>query len=481
MRMTRMRCILPAIVMLTGCAAVGPDYEPPALDMPDAWLGDTPAGAEIGWDELRAWWTLFDDPVLIELVERSLEGSLDLALAVARIEESRAIVGIVSGEQFPRLDADASYTRIRPREIDGLSRDTKGFTAVGLSASWELDLFGRIRRSIEATEADLSATIEDYHGVQVLLTAEVAQAYIDIRSFQERIRLAEANIDAQRETREIARQLVRGGLGLEIDLAQAESNVATSEAALPLLKAGLSLTVFRLSVLLGEMPETMLAVILEPAPLPTRPRAEVTSIPASILEQRPDIRGAERRLAASTARVGVAVADLYPRVSLLGDLSFNGRTLTDTLVEASLSYSFGPSVTFPIFQGGSLRANISAQEARTKQALIELELTVLDALEEVESALVSHERELERRDALERAVGHVADTVALADERYRVGEDDFQPVLIAQRSLLVLQDQLATSRALVLTHTIALYRSLGGGWAADPGDGAGPPATSPPS
>jgi len=462
---------------ISGCAAVGPDYVTPEVTLPGAWSSTLAEGVQVGQMELRKWWTQFGDPTLSKLIERSAQGNLDLRAAVSRIDEARAELGVVSGTRFPRVDATASYTRSRQSEESGFDGGTFENPAAGneidtyaarLGAGWELDLFGRVRRSVQASRANWEAAAEDYHGVTVALCSEIADVYVNIRELQRRIAIAEKNLSSQRKSLNLVRTKRAAGIAPALDLSQAEANVASTEARLPQLHAQLRLAINRLSVLLGEHPGAIQGEVGSPGEIPSPPEKILISIPADLMRQRPDIRRAERLLAAQTARIGVQTADLYPRISLSGFFGFSAQNPGDLIQARSRAFALGPTVAWNIFAGGSIRSAIEVEDARAQQALIAYEHTVLRALEDVDSALANYQYERERNTSLRRAVTAFRQAVGFAEDLYDGGNTDFQNVLDAQRNLLTFEDQLAESDAARASHLIALYRAMGGGWETHP-------------
>lgn len=464
-----------AIGLLAGCA-VGPDYVPPKTDLPDLWEQELSEGLVDGKADLRTWWTALDDPMLDSLIAQATEGNLDIRQAVARIRESRANLGIASGELFPSVDATGTIEESRisnnvAAAVAPPQTRTDTFYAAGLDASWEIDVWGRIRRGIESADASLGASIEDYRDTLVILYAEVASTYVQIRSLQSRIASALSNVGTQRGALQLTIDRNRAGLAPELDVRQAELNLATTEAFVPALRGALAENINRLAVLLGEYPSVLhdeFAAAAEPIPQP--PDEVLVSLPADLLRQRPDIRAAERTLAAQTAQIGVATADLYPRFSLLGSFALESFSTSDFFKWESRSFSFGPTVLWSLFDAGRIRSNIEVQDALTAQALLGYEETVLEAVEEVESAMAAYVQERIRRAALARSVVAARESVALVDTLYRSGLTDFQNVLDTQRSQFQQEDQLAESEGLVTQNLIRVYRALGGGWAPEAAD-----------
>jgi NodT family efflux transporter outer membrane factor (OMF) lipoprotein len=456
---------LAALLVIGGCA-VGPDYQEPAIDMPDAWHQELVRGLSAGDAGLDTWWTVLGDPMLVGLIDRAGQGSLELRQAFERIAEAMARRGIAVGEWFPTVDSDSFYERgqISEEVFGPLGGDPRSIYSTGLATTWEVDFFGRIRRSVESADAELAASVEDYRDILVVLYAEVASNYIDARTFQHRILSAERNVKAQRDTLELVRVRNRVGLVGELDLRQAELNVSRTASFIPSLREALAAAVNRTAVLLGEYPSQLHAELREPAPIP-RAEAEVAvGLPANLLRQRPDLRAAERQLAAQSARIGVATADLYPRLALLGSFSFDATSTASWFTSGAQSWSIGPQLRWNLFDGGRIRSNVRAQEALTRQALARYEQTVLLAVEEVENSLAGYAEERARLEELGRGVRAAEQTVELVQVLYRTGLVDFLNVLDAERSLFEAQDQFLESEGRVAKNLVRVYRALGGGW-----------------
>jgi NodT family efflux transporter outer membrane factor (OMF) lipoprotein len=459
-----------ALLAAAGCA-VGPNYEPPQTDAPDLWHVELMKGLAEGEANLQTWWVAFDDPTLTSLIERAAQGSLDIHQAVARVEEARARRGIARGEWFPSLDSSSTYQRYRISEevlevVPG--GRTGNFWSSGLDASWEIDFFGRIRRSVESATAGLQASVEDYRDVLVSVSAEVGTTYVEVRTLQERIRLAELNVGNQRSTLQLVVDRNRAGLVGDLDVRQAEQNLARTESFIPTFRSDLAAAIHRLGVLLGDPPSTLFAELGPQTAIPKPPDEVVVGVPANLLRQRPDVRQAERALAAQTAQIGVAKADLYPRFTLVGTFALQASDFAKWFTGDAFSYGFGPAVRWNLFDGGRVRANVQAEEALTEQALIGYEQTVLVALEEVENAMVAFVQENERRDALQRSVAASVAATGLVRTLYRTGLTDFQNVLDTERTQFQEQDTLAQSEGFVTQNLIDVYRALGGGWSPQP-------------
>jgi outer membrane protein, multidrug efflux system len=472
--------LLPALLLVQGCM-VGPDYVSPDTRMPDRWSQELSEGLREGEADLRTWWTRLDDPALDRLIARASAGNLDLKQAVARIRQARAQFGIATGDIAPSLDAEGQIqtSRISENVAAGVAPPqsrTDTFYSLGLDASWEIDLWGRIRRNIESAEASLGAQIEDYRDVLVVLYAEVADTYVQIRTLQARIGSALSNVRTQQGALELTINRNRAGLAPDLDVRQAELNLATTQAFVPTLRAALAQSINRLAVLLGQFPSALQAEIAQEAPIPSPPAEVVVGLPTELLRQRPDIRQAERELAAQTAQIGVATADLYPALSLSGAFAFESFSSSDLLQWDSRAFQFGPTLRWNIFDAGRIRSNIVLQEAVTEAALASYEQTVLSAVEEVETAMAAYLQEMQRREALRRSVVAARASVALVETLYRSGLTDFQNVLDTQRSQFTQEDALAESEGLVIQNLIRLYQALGGGWGPEPA--RQPPTTS---
>ena len=460
--------VLLAIAWIPGCT-VGPDYVAPEPDLPDAWHEQLARGLVEGEANLHTWWTVFDDAVLTSLIERASTESLDIKLAVARVDEARARRGIARGEWFPSLDGVGSLQRNRSsKEISETvpppQSRTDTFYSSGFDATWEIDFFGRIRRSVESATAGLEASIEDYRDVLVSIFAEIGITYVEVRTLQERIQSANSNVETQRGALQLTTDRNRAGLVGDLDVRQAEQNLASTESAIPVLRTSLVQAINRLGVLLGEPPSSLHAELGPVAPIPQPPDEVLVGLPAELLRQRPDIRAAEREFASQTAQIGVATADLYPRFTLLGTFALEATDFVDWFTGDAISYGFGPAFRWNIFDGGRIRSNIEAQDALTEQTLVRYEQTLLFGLQDVEDAMVAYIQENERRDALNRSVVAARKSVELVDTLYRTGLTDFQNVLDTQRTQFLQEDSLAQSEGFVSQNLIQVYRALGGGW-----------------
>ncbi|AGH48081.1 MULTISPECIES: efflux transporter outer membrane subunit [Sphingomonas] len=464
-----------ALLALLSACAVGPDYRAPApsdLKVPERFLAERP-GAEI---DLARWWTSFDDPVLTQLVDKSLAANLDVAVAGARLRQARASLRQAQGGALPSLSASGSVSRsigndgntyVDPSTGQTISRggDTTIFRA-GFDASWEADIFGGIRRSIEAARANAQSSEANLHFTQVSVASEVGLNYLAARLAQVRLDIARRNLATQDETVEIVGWRVQAGLVSSLDLEQARQLRANTAATIPNLETSYNNAVNRIAVLLGEAPGAVNGLLRDPQAVPLPPEAIGAAIPAEIVQRRPDIAAAERTLAAETARIGVATAQLYPALRLSGSFSGSDTSLGD--LPSAMIGNLVAGITAPIFNGGQIRAQIEGQRASADAALATYRQTVLTALEEVENALTALTNAERREREVIAAAEAAENAVIYARSQYRAGLIDFQALLESERSLLSAQDSRASARADRANATVQLYKALGGGWEAAP-------------
>ena len=467
-------------LLLTGCT-VGPNYKRPQVSVPQRWTVAPARGTSTNPPETDAWWLSFQDPELDSLITRAVDRNLDLKLALERVQEARAARGIARSGYFPTIEADVSATRLRGGFNQGVirvvpsSNNANGSASLispfetnvfqgSLSLSWELDVFGGIRRAVEAATADVVAAEDNRRDVLVILLGDVGRAYAQLRGFQRQLEIANKNIETQQDTLELTATRAKAGLATELDVSRAAAQVESTKAVVPTLLSGIDVSIHRLSVLLGEEPGALRSELQKASPIPAAGRSVEVGLPSDLLERRPDIARAEAELAAATARIGVAKADLFPRFFLTGTAGRQATQLHDLTLGLGNFYSIGPSMSLPLFTGGRIRSNIALQTSRQREALISYEAVILTALEEVENALVDYSEEQERRDLLSRAVEQSQLAVDLAAEQYRAGLVDFLSVLEAQGELYSNEAQLVQSQTGVTTDLIALYRALGGGW-----------------
>jgi len=458
--------LLPVLVQFS-CRAVGPDYKKPVIPPPPNWSGDLSEGlqaAAIDDDTLARWWTTLNDPTLESLMDRAVRGNLDLRRAAAVLRQARAERGVAVSERFPTVTASGliGYNRISDR----MGRSTNvGHFSSGFDAGWEADFFGGIRRSIEAADASVEASQESLRDTLVSLVAEVAINYVEVRQFQRQLSIAENNLGIQQDSLRLAEQRFGAGLTSRFDVDQARYIVADTRSRIPVLQTLLAQAKNRLAVLLGENPGVLANELRQPAPIPVGPAQLAVGIPADALRRRPDVRRAERILAAQTARVGVATAARYPQFGLPGSIGYDFITKGNPLSLGNLIGSLGASAFYTLFDAGRLRQQVEIQNALQEQAFLDYQTSILLSLEDVENALVAYADQQVRRRSLLEAAEAAERAVETVRANYVAGLVDFQPVLESQRSLLSFQDDLAQTDGAVTSELIRLYKALGGGWA----------------
>ncbi|WP_193215016.1 efflux transporter outer membrane subunit [Luteolibacter marinus] len=456
----------PAACLFAGCMVVGTDYTDPSAITPDTWHQSLAADLHSGSSSLESWWTRFNDPTLNRLVDTARSSNRDIAIAAERVTEAKAARGIARSQLFPSLDFGGGVSRNRSSENTGSSLaagKTTDFWSTGLDAGWEADLFGGVRRSVEAADASAEGVEEVYRDTLVSLLAEVAYNYIQVRTLEERIRIAETNIKNQQESVGLTQDRLDAGIVPELDVSQASSNLANTKAVVPSLRNQRSIAVNRLATLIGRYPSAAESMLGKSKGIPVPSRSAGIGIPADLLRARPDIRAAERNLAAQTALIGVAEADLYPRFTLAGTFQLQALDAENLLESRSRNYSFGPSFRWNIFSAGRIQSQIAIEESRTKQAYYAYQNAVLKGVEEVENSLASVANERERLAALNDAVEASAKTVSLVTDNYREGLIDFQNVLDAQRTIFANEDSRAVSQGQIAVAYVSLYKALGGG------------------
>jgi outer membrane protein, multidrug efflux system len=463
---------LASLAALLGGCAVGPNYQPPKVSVPATYSQALPVVTNHAPESLARWWRLFHDRQLDALIDEAVVSNLDLRLAQARLTEARAQQGVARSALFPSLEANGDYTRAR------LSKNTPtGFLAraagqpleqnlfdSGFDMNWELDIFGGNRRALQAAKADLGATEEAHRATRITVLADVGLNYLDLRGLQKQLTVARDNLQLQEQTLALTQDRFQAGLANDLDTARAEAQVAETRSQIPLLEQDIQRSIHRLSILLGKQPVELESQLVAPKAVPAAVPSIPPGLPSDLLRQRPDIRQAEREVAAATARVGVATADLFPRFFLTGAGGLQSLNASDFFDAGSRFWSIGPSIKWPVFTAGRIRQNIKVQNASEDQALIRYEQTVLTSLEEVENALLACGKEQEHQQSLIQSETANRRAVQLADQRYRSGLVDFLNVLETQRSLLSVQDALARSERTQGQNVIRLYKSLGGGW-----------------
>jgi NodT family efflux transporter outer membrane factor (OMF) lipoprotein len=503
-KLSARRCLtitLSTVALVVGGCTVGPDYKAPATTMPAGWLNASgevpppttqqlppataasrdanmqPSVAAPTVPDVARWWENFNDPELNSLVTRAVTANLDLRSAASRIRQARAARNADFATLFPQVNGVGSYTRSRsPGGGANLSRDvliSQGDSwQAGFDATWELDIFGGTRRTVEADQAALQAAIEDRRDVLVTLLSEVALNYVELRGFQKEIAIAQENLVSQRHSADLTRQRRLGGLAAGLDVANADANVATTAADIPPLEQSVQQSIYTISVLLALPPVALENELNTPAPIPATPPLIPVGLPSDLLRRRPDIREAESTLHAATAQIGVATADLFPHFFFNPTVGLQAPNFPGLGDWANHSWSFGPSFTWDVFDAGQVLAKIQVSDEGQKQALLAYQTAVLNALQDVESALIAYVKEQQHRSALADAVEANQRAVKFSTLLYSEGLTDFLNVEDAQRSLYASQNALVQSEQTVSTNLIALYKALGGGWEGETEDQA---------
>jgi len=458
------------VAITTGCVTVGPDYETPETTVPDQWEQALVEEMTSGEPDIMRWWEALGDPQLTEYMDRARKGNPRLAEAVARIREARAFRAIAAGERVPDINGSGGANRTRTTEalFPPTGDRTDNIYNYGATATWEADVWGRVRRLVESADANFEASLESYRDVLVLLYSQVALAYTDVRTSQQRIEYTRGNLKSQTDALKLVEDRNKAGLASDLEVRQAELNLYRTESFLPSLEARLTSAMNQLGVLLGEPPSALYGELTTAKPIPAASGQVMVGIPGDLVRRRPDIRAAERSLAAQTAQIGVATADLYPQFNIGGNFSIVSANFDDSGDWDNRNWAFGGIFSWNLFDGGRVRGRIDVEDARTEQALQRYEQTVLDALEEVETSMSDYFREQQRRDSLTKSSFAASESVRLVLILYRTGLTDFQNVLDMQRSLFEEQDQLADSEGTVTSNLIRIYTALGGGW--DPAD-----------
>jgi multidrug efflux system outer membrane protein len=468
--------LLAVLSALWGCA-VGPNYRQPKVPV-ESWWSEASSNKNAGPSQtgLDQWWLVFKDPKLNSLVEQAIKANLDLQLAEARIHEARATRQIEAAPLWPELDATGSFSRTLQSQNQSqnagaslpagsvISNQPMNLYQSGFDASWEIDVFGGTRRSVESAEDTFEASIYDRNDVLLTLLGEVTSGYIDLRSYQTQLEVTRNNLAAQTGTLKLTRARYEGGLASDLDVAQQEAQVAATASEIPTLETSCRQSIHSLGTLLGEQPDALSEELSSPAPIPIAPSELPIGLPSELLRRRPDIRRDERKLAATVANIGVATADLFPKFSLTGTTELQSISVSNLLSEGSIYWTFGPTVTWPIFEGGKIVANIDKTDAQRDEALITYQQTILNALKEVEDEIVAFSRERERYQYLLTEVSASQRALDLSTELYLGGLKNFLDVLDAQRTLLTSENNLATSQAAVSKDLVALDKALGGGW-----------------
>jgi NodT family efflux transporter outer membrane factor (OMF) lipoprotein len=483
-----------AALLLAGCNPVGPDFTRPDAPSALSWLTGkgrpaTPAkSVPIEQPVDPNWWTLFNDPVLTSLEQRVAAGNLDLKASEFRLAESRAQLGVAQALQFPLSHANSSYTHTKASNngqfavapdalgASGASGSTAGGVAgthrlnpfdvfqVGFDASWELDLWGGVRRSVESASALVEASAEARRTILLSTMAEVARDYIALRGVQTQLRIARDNVRTARQSLNLTQQRAAGGVTTDLDVANASAQLRNTAAQIPRLEQQEAAGINALSLLLGQPPNALRDELAAAKPVPPVPPKVPVGIPSELARRRPDIREAEARLHAATADIGVAIADFYPSVKISGSIGLQSIQFTRLFDLNSHTYAGGPGISIPLFEGGKLKATLHFREAAQQEAAINYQKIVLNAWHEVDNALTAYATEQARREQLRLAEADNRRAVGFAQSRYQQGVADFLAVLDAERNLLATQLQLADSTTAISSNLVALYKALGGGW-----------------
>jgi len=473
-----------AITLFAAACTVGPTYRQPEGHVPPKWTGipTDQAGQESVVSaapvQLVEWWKTFDDPVLNSLVAEAVKSNLNVEEAEARILQARAARGVTASGLYPSVSTSDSARRsgngsgAANNQLTGpVNGPSQSFGArarnlfqVGLDAAWEMDFFGGVRRSVEASNADLQAAIEDRRDVLVTLTAELSLNYMELRGVQQELDIARKNLDAQQHSADVTKKRFQVGFASALDMANAEAQVATTSSQIPLLEATERQNIYNISVLLGREPAALLDQLSVTRVVPATPPVVPIGLPSDLLRRRPDIRRAEAQLHSATARIGVATADLFPKFSLTGSSGLQNLTLGSLTSWSSRFWSVGPGLTLPLFDAGRIRSNIKLQNAVEQQAMTAYKQTVLIALQDVENGLIAYQKEQQHRTFLAQAVESNRKALDLANRLYSAGQTDFLNVLTAERDLYSTEDALARSNQTIDTDLVAIYKALGGGW-----------------
>ena len=483
--MVKAKCdvvILGALVLLLGgCTTVGPDFIKPKAQEPDEWVEKDPRIKGEPAD-LSEWWKAFNDPVLDELVETAYQQNLTLQMAGMRIFEARAQLGIAAGNLYPQvqsLSGSFTHTNLSENSPNALSMLDFKYNDLGANfgAAWEIDLWGKFRRGVEASNAAFEGTVATYDDVLVSLTANVAGAYTLIRTFEARLDVARRNVNLQEQTLRIAEAQFEGGLVTELDVLQARNLLYATRASIPPLEAGRRQSQNALATLLGVLPDKVQELLGDPKPIPSAPVDVAIGVPADLLRRRPDIRLAERQVAAQCALIGVAMADIYPHFSLFGSIGLrtsdtesllpggpSGIDVGDLFNSGSIQWFAGPSFTWDILNYGRIKNKVRIEDARFQQTELNYQNSVLRAVREVEDGLAGFIQASDAKIFFRESVSAAKRSVRISLVQYREGLVDYQRVLDAQRALASSQDAFVSTSGAVATNLVAVYRALGGGW-----------------
>jgi multidrug efflux system outer membrane protein len=455
-----------AVALVLAACAVGPDYRKPSVATPDEFIAIDSLNVSSA-DIENEFWTWFDDSLLTELIEDSLRSNHDVRIALAKLGEARALRKESRFDLAPRVTGNAGATdsraSARQSPFDNADRDQDYYDA-GFDASWELDFFGRVRRGSQAQSAVAQAAEAELYDTHVTVTAEVARNYFELRGAQQRLEVANRNAVNQEESLRITRARLDGGRGTQLDVSRAQALLSATRAMIPDLEMQVTITMLRLGVLTGRSPEALMPRLAASKPLPALPQAQRIGTPELLLRRRPDIQIAERQLAAATARIGIAVADLFPRISFLGHWGFDAASTVDLGNSATETFAFGPSIRWAAFDIGRVRQQIAQREAAATGALARYEQSVLRALEETDASLTGYAQALIKQGHLRQSAQSSAEAATLARARFESGVTDFLTVLDAERTMLEAEDRLAASETQSATALLSMYKALGGGF-----------------
>lgn len=465
--------VILSLGLFSGCTIVGPNYQPPVPPTYEAFSSDGSIKSSEGAD-MTKWWMKLHDPSLDKLIKHAVRNNHDIHIAFTRILEARANKGIAQSAELPSISVEASASALRLSETGLESANLPASAAKnfdpsqklyegGFDASWEIDLFGRVKHSIEAADAEIDLSEAGFENAMVTLLSEVTRNYVEVRKIQAQIDITRQNLDLQKKTLDLIIKRFKQGLDTQLNITRSEALIADTEARIPKLLAQQKTLRHRLATLLGESPKFLDPILENKPEIPTFPENIVVAIPADLLRNRPDIRSAERNLAAQIARIGIAEADFYPRLRLNGSIGLSTVDLDGSSLDKSWTGSLGPSFSWAIFEGGAIRARVAAADARAKAALALYEKSVIRAYEEVENALVEHTEELRRREYLERAVSASSEAYELSARLYSSGLVDYINVLDTQRELLKAKELAIESNAIVTYSIINLHKAFGSG------------------
>ena len=467
--------LLGVLFLASGCVKVGPDFVKPAADTMPQWLESSGyKQVTTKADDYRDWWRSFNDPVLDKLIQTAYQQNLNLRIAGVRVLAARAQLGVAVGELYPQSQKGVgSLQKERLSETSPLSAPGSpgnfSVSQIGLSASWELDFWGKFRRAVESADASLMAAVADYDNALVSLTGDVANSYISIRTLEKRLAIARQNVEIQKRSLQIATARWKGGTTSKRDVEQAQTVLEGTEASIPTLESQWRQAQNALSVLLGMPPSDLNHLLGSKSEIPAPPPQVAVAIPADLLRRRPDIQSAEWRAAAQCAQIGVAKANLYPAFSLAGTFGLQAAdvppfVLSNIFDWRSRAGSMGPSFQWNLFNYGQITNQVRFQDARFQELLITYQQTVLQAQQEVENALIGFLKAQQRAQKLVGATGAARRSVNLATLQYRQGITDFTTVLTAEQNLLTYQDSLASTLGDISSNLVGMYRAMGGGW-----------------